>query len=441
MRYFIKLGKKLFPICRSITGQGTLKTLKIIKNEIPNLKIKSVKSGSKVFDWKVPDEWNVKDAYVLDKKNKKIINFKKNNLHLVGYSSPVQTTLKKKQFLEKLFFIEDCPKAIPYITSYYKRQWGLSVSKNQFQSFKKKYSEKDEFKVFIKSKFNKRGCLNYGELFIPGKKKDEILISTYICHPSMANNELSGPLLSIALAKYYFKKNLNKSLRFIFIPETIGSICFIKKNFKNLKKILCGINVTCVGDNKKYSYLETKYGDTILDQISLSVYKDLKINFKKYSFLERGSDERQFSSPGINIPMVSLMRSKYGTYPEYHTSLDNFKLVTAQGLKKSFKIHVNLINKLDKENKKQFFFGKMREKKIIKNNPINLIKCEPQMGKRGMYHLISKRGIKSEVKNLMNFLQYADGSNSLHTISKIIKVSMSDTRKIYYMLKKQKIVR
>ena len=231
MRYLIKLGKKLFPICRSITGQGTLKPLKIIKNEIPNLKIKSIKSGSKLFDWNVPDEWNVKDAYVLDKKNKKIINFKKNNLHLVGYSSPVQTTLKKKQFLEKLFFIEDYPKAIPYITSYYKRQWGLSVSKNQFQSFKKKYNEKDKFKIFIKSKFNKKGSLNYGELFIPGKKKDEILISTYICHPSMANNELSGPLLSIALAKHYFKKELNKSLRFIFIPETIGSICFIKKKF------------------------------------------------------------------------------------------------------------------------------------------------------------------------------------------------------------------
>jgi aminopeptidase-like protein len=442
MRYLIDLGKKLFPICRSITGKGTLKTLKIIKKEIKGLKIKRIKSDSKVFDWKIPKEWNVTEAYVIDKNNKRIIDFKNNNLHLVGYSFPVNTIMEKNEFLKKLHYINKNSDAIPYVTSYYNKYWGFCVNEKQFNNLKKNYNKQDKFKIFINSQFNKYGFLNYGELLLPGKSKDEILITTYVCHPSMANNELSGPLLSIALAKFYSTKKLNRSLRFIFIPETIGSIAYIKKNYKQLNKILFGLNLTCVGDNKKYSFLQSKYADTYLDKICLDVYKKLNIKFKKYSFLSRGSDERQFSSPNINIPMVSLMRSKYGTYPEYHTSLDNFKFVNAEGIKNSFKIHKIIIDKLITEKKENFYFGRIKKNRNIRRKkPYCLIKCEPNMGKRGLYHLISKKSIKEETKNLMNFIQYADGSNSLEEIRKLIKIPTVTARKIYNILKKEKIVK
>ena len=194
MKKFYNLGKKkLFPICRSLTGFGVRKTLKIIKKEFSNLKIKKVKSGLKVFDWTVPPEWNVINAYVIDKNGFKIIDFKKNNLHLVGYSTPMKQTLKKKDLFKNFHFLKKQPRAIPYITSYYNKRWGFCITYNEFKKFDKKYVSEDEFKVVIDSSFKKDGNLNYGELILKGKSKQEILISTYICHPSMANNELSGP--------------------------------------------------------------------------------------------------------------------------------------------------------------------------------------------------------------------------------------------------------
>ena len=222
MKKFYKLGKNvLFPICRSLTGSGVRKTLNIIKKELPDLKVKKVKCGTKVFDWKIPPEWNVTDAYVLDKNGLKIIDFKKHNLHLVGYSTPLKKTLTKKDLFKNLYFLKKQPKAIPYITSYYKKRWGFCVSYSQFKQFDKKYSSKDKFKVVINSSLKNNGNLNYGELILKGKSKQEILISTYICHPSMANNELSGSIVSMGLIDYFSKKKLNKTLRFIFIPETV----------------------------------------------------------------------------------------------------------------------------------------------------------------------------------------------------------------------------
>ena len=355
MKNLIKFGKKIFPICRSITGNGTLLTLREIKkNYLKNLKIKKIPSRKKVFDWRIPDEWNIKYAYVIDKNSKKIIDFKINNLHVINYSEPQNKIINKKQLLAKLNFINDYPDAIPYVTSYYKKNWGFCVTKNQYDKIKKNYKDSDKFRVKISSSFKKNGNLHYGELLIPGKSKKEILLSTYVCHPSMANNELSGPLLSIALVKYFKnKKKLAKSLRFIFIPETIGSISYINTNFSKIKNILFGFILTCVGDNKKFSMLTTKYNDTIIDKLCSDAYKKLGFKVKKYSFLERGSDERQFSSPGVDLPMISMMRSKYNTYKEYHTSKDNFDFMNAEGLKKSFKIHKYVLNKLLKMNEKK----------------------------------------------------------------------------------------
>ena len=236
-KYYNIAKLKLFPITRSLTGQGVRKTLGIIKNQVPILKIKKFKSGSKVFDWKIPSEWNVYDAYVLDKNNVKIIDFKKNNLHLVGYSIPINKFLSKKELLKNLHFLKDQPNAIPYVTSYYKKRWGFCISYNQYKKFDKNYSSNDLFKVVIVSKFKKDGDLNYGEVILKGNSKKEILVSTYICHPSMANNEVSGPVLASTLAKYINNMKVkNYSYRIIFIPETIGSIVYLSKNITKMKK-------------------------------------------------------------------------------------------------------------------------------------------------------------------------------------------------------------
>jgi aminopeptidase-like protein len=424
---YYNIGKNiLFPICRSITGNGTLKTLKIIKKEFPLLKICSIRSQTKIFDWKVPPEWNVSEAYVADKFGKKIIDYKKNNLHLMGYSIPINKVCNKKELFEHIYSLKVQPTAIPYITSYYKRRWGFSITYNEKKSFKKKYKNNDKFKVIIKSSLNNNGNLNYGELLIKGKSKQEILVSTYVCHPSMANNELSGPIVSMCLINYLQKiKKLKKTVRFIFIPETIGSIAYLSKNLNHLKEnVIGGYNLSCIGDEKQYSCMLSKYGNSPSDDALVEAYKKLNIKkYKKYSFLERGSDERQYNSPGVDLPISSIFRTMYGKYPEYHTSLDNFNLVTPKGISGGFLVAKTSINLL--------------LKKII---PKNLILCEPQMGKRKLYPTLSIKGGSESARAYMNFLQYADGNNTLEKISKKIKLSFLQVNKIYIKLKKLSLI-
>jgi len=423
-RYY-NLGKEiLFPICRSITGNGIKKTLKIIKTQLPELKIYQVKSGTKVFDWKVPPEWNIKDAYILDKNNIKIIDFKKNNLHLVSYSVPVSKILKKNELLDRLHDYKKIPEAIPYVTSYYKKYWGFCCSFNQKKQIIDSYSKDDKFKVVINSSLKKGGNLLYGEFLIPGKSKQEILISTYVCHPSLANNELSGPIVAMSLIQSFLKKKNNKTLRFLFIPETIGSIVFIHKNLKHLREnVIGGYNLTCIGDDRMHSCMFSKYGNTLSDQSLIKSYKKLNIRPKVYSFLQRGSDERQYCSPGIELPIASIFRSKYGEYPEYHTSLDNFNIVNLKGLKGGYLVARTAI--------------KILLKKII---PKVKILCEPNMGKRGLYPTLSRNKLKHFTKDLMNFLTYSDGKNDLKNISKLIKKNYHQTKKIYKILLKEKLL-
>jgi len=426
MKKYYNLGKKkLFPICRSITGPGTRKTLKIIKNQFSKLKIKKIKSGTKVFDWRIPPEWNVKDAYILDKHNNKIVDFKKNNLHLVGYSTPIRKYLDKNELYKNLYFLKKQPDAIPYVTSYYKKRWGFCLNYNQKKKLDKNYSKQDIFKVVINSNFNKKGFLNYGELVLKGSSSKEILISTYICHPSMANNELSGIIVSMGLINHFKKKKLSKTIRFLFIPETIGSIAYINKNLKNMKKnIIGGYNLSCIGDERKHSCMLSKYKNSPSDFALLNAYKKLKIKkYKIYSFLKRGSDERQYNSPGIDIPISSIFRSKYGSYPEYHTSLDNFNLVTLKGINGGFQVAKTAINNLLNE--------------II---PKNKMLCEPHMSKYNLYPTLSSKKSNSVSKYYMDFLQYADGKNNLRKISKYIKLSFSKTKQIYKLLKSKNLI-
>jgi len=423
-KYYNIARNILYPICRSLTGNGVVETLKIIQNEFPSLKIKKIKSGTKAFDWLIPPEWNIIDAYVLDKNGLKIIDFKKHNLHLVGYSIPLNTTLTKKKFFKNLFFLKNQPTAIPYITSYYKKGWGFCVSYNQFKKFNKKYSSKDKFKIVINSSLKNNGNLNYAELILKGKSKKEILISTYICHPSMANNELSGPIVSMGLIDYFSKQKLNKTLRFIFIPETIGSIAYLSKNLNHLKtNVVGGYNLSCIGDDRQHSLMFSKYQNSPSDEAIIAAYEKLKIkNYRIYSFLERGSDERQYNSPGADLPISSIFRTKYGCYPEYHTSLDNFDLVTIKGVTGGFKVAKTAIEIL------------------LKNiYPKSKLICEPQMSKRGLYPTLSTKNNNKLARGYMDFLQYSDGTNSLKKISNLINMEFEDTEKIYYKLKKHSL--
>ena len=425
-KQYLLAKKILFPINRSITGKGIVKTLKIIQDNFPMLNIKKVKSGTKSFDWKIPEEWNIKNAYILDKHNNKIIDFNNNNLHIIGYSIPVNKTLNKDQLLKKIFSLKNQPKAIPYITSYYKKTWGFCCSHIQKKHITKNYKTNDKFKVFIDSNFNKSGQLNYGELVLPGESSQEILISTYVCHPSMANNELSGPIVAMALIDYFKKKKLKKTLRFLFIPETIGSIVYLSKNLDRLKKnVIGGFNLTCIGDEKNHSCMLTKNENTASDESILESYKKLKIKkYKVYSFLERGSDERQYNSPGVDLNIASIFRTKYGEYPEYHTSLDNFKVVTYKGIFGGYSVAKKAIEILSK--------------KII---PKYIYLCEPQMGRRKLYANVTSKYKNKKIQQYMDFLQYSDGINTIEKIAKKIKINKKKIIKIYRLLKLNKVLK
>ena len=426
-RYFYNLGrKKLFPVCRSLTGKGNEITLSIIKKTLGKLKIIKFHSGKKVFDWKIPEEWNVSDAYVLDKFKKKIIDFKKNNLHLVGYSTPQKNKiLTKKNFFKHLHTLPNQINAIPYVTSYYKKYWGFCVSEKTKKLFNSKYSKKDKFKILIKTSFNNRGKMLVGEYYIKGKSPQEILISTYICHPSLANDNLSGILVSLSLISHFKKiKNLKKSLRFVFLPETVGAIAYLSKNLDILKKnVIGGYNLTCLGNEAHHSYIPSKYKVSPSDRALISSYKSLKLKAKKYSFLERGSDERQYNSPGVDLPVTTVFRSKFGKFKEYHTSLDNFDFLSYKALDGSFKVLKKSIETL-----------------VGNKYPKSKVLGEPFMSKRGMYPTISKKNNVYISGKLLDFLQYSDGKNDLSSISKLIKLNMSQTKNCYKILLKLNLI-
>lgn len=389
-------AKELYPICRSITGEGVRQTLNFIKSNIPELEIYSVPSGTKVFDWEIPDEWNIRDAYVADESGQRIIDFKKHNLHVVGYSEPVNKKISFVELNEHLYSLPDQPDAIPYVTSYYNGLWGFCLTHNQRQTL-----QDCDYHVCIDSDL-KPGVLNYAEIILPGESDKEIFLSTYICHPSMANNELSGPVVTMALVNWLKSlSNRKYTYRIVFIPETIGSITYLSKNIENLRKnIYAGFNITCIGDDRVYSFLPSRNGDTISDRVAKHVLKHIEPNYKQYTWLNRGSDERQYCAPGVDLPIASIMRSKYGEYPEYHTSLDDLSLITPDGLQGGFLAIKNALLILETDTK-------------LKCNVL----CEPQLGKRGLYPTLSTKSTILQVADTLNLISYCDGTHSLLDIS------------------------
>lgn len=395
-----KLAKRLFPICRSITGNGVRETLSILREEIP-LKVHEIPTGTKVFDWIIPKEWNISEAWIEDSVGNRIIDFAENNLHVVGYSTPIDAKMSLLKLQKHLYSIPGQPNAIPYVTSYYKEQWGFCMKHTM-----RKKLRNDTYHVCIKSKLT-RGSLTYGELIIPGKSEKEVFLSTYTCHPSMANNELSGPVVTTYIAKWLQDKPRTYTYRIIFIPETIGSITYLFKNIDVMKKnIIAGFNITCVGDDRAYSFLPSRNGSTIADRVARRILQKKHPDFKLYSFLDRGSDERQYCAPGVDLPVVSIMRSKYREYPEYHSSLDNLTLVTPTGLQGSFDVLKECIENIENNTRYQaIFLG------------------EPQLGKRGLYSTLSRKGqSKHNSKLYLDILTYADGTNDIEDLEKLLRI-------------------
>ncbi len=332
--YMYGLATELFPINRSITGPGIRETLKIVQRELPALTLHEVPTGTQVFDWTVPQEWSVNDAYIIAPDGEKIADFQESNLHLVGYSEPIETEMKLEELQKHIHSLPDQENAIPYVTSYYNRTWGFCITDRQ-----RKDLEDGLYKVVIDSEI-KDGSLSYGELLLPGETTEEIFLSTYVCHPSLANNEISGPVLSIALARWLGTlEKRHYSVRLIFIPETIGSLTYMSRNLHEMQsRIVAGFNLTCVGDDRTYSYIPTRTGDTLADRTLLHVLNHSVSNFEYFSFLDRGSDERQYCAPGIDLPVVTFCRSKFVEYPEYHTSLDDLNVISSKGLAGSFEV-------------------------------------------------------------------------------------------------------
>jgi aminopeptidase-like protein len=395
----------LFPFCRSITGEGVRQTLHYIKNQVPQLTIHEVPTGKQVFDWTVPDEWNIKEAYVEDETGKKVIDFKNHNLHILGYSIPIDTWMSLEELDQHLYSIPDMPEAIPYRTSYYERRWGFCLCHDDRVKLKP-----GQYHVVIKSTLAP-GVLNYGELIILGREEKEILLSTYVCHPSMANNEISGPVVATALSRWIMGlKDRRYTYRIVFLPETIGSIAYLSRHLEEMKsRTIAGYVVTCVGDNRAYSFLPSRLGNTLADQVTRHVLKYYAPEYVRYSFLDRGSDERQYCSVGVDLPVVSLMRTRYGDYPEYHTSLDDLSVISPDGLGGAYE-------------------GIKKCLKLLENNYNYRVSCvcEPQLSKRGLRPTLGARALINDTAILMHILQYADGNHNLIDLAERIGVSAED---------------
>ncbi len=415
------LCKKIHPIYRSITGKGNKKTLRIFKRINPKLKIIQFKSGKKVFDWKVPKVWVIRDAWIKNiETKKKILSFKKNFLSVMSYSVAINKIISLAELKKKIFSLKTQPNETPYVTSYYKKNWAFCMP----DKLKKNLNQK-KYRICIDSKFE-NGYLQIGEIYLPGRLKKEILLSSYICHPQMASNELSSPSILIYISKWLNSyKNRKYSYRILFSSETIGTICYINKKLDLLKKnVIGGYVLTCLGDDNRYSYLKSKSGNSISDRIALDIFKNIKKK-KIYSWLQRGSDERQFNSPGVELNLGSIMRSKYQTYKEYHTSADKLgKFVTKRSLNQSYNFVKKILLKI--------------EKSII---PISQVICEPQLSKRNLYsHIHFKNFDWTKSQQILDFISYSNGQNLLQDIAKKLNISEKKALLLAKKLKKHNLI-
>ena len=413
-----KTIKNLFPLNRSLTGDGTLSTLKEIRKQIP-INIKYFESGTKVFDWKIPLEWTVKRAFIKDSKNNIIVDTKKHPMHLASYSKNINNFFYWKDIKNKFYYIKR-KSYLPYRTLYYKKDWGFCVTHKQYEILKK---EKEKLKIVIDTSL-KKGRMYYGEALVKGRLKKEILLSTYICHPQMANDNLSGIVTLLFLTKFIMKKKRKYSYRILFCPETIGAIAFLKKNIKNINKIYTAVVLTTCGGPGKFSFKESFQKDHEVNHIVKKTFNDMDIKFVQHPFVPLGSDERQFSSHPFRLNSISIFKNKYYEYKYYHTSKDNLDYVTNSNLTLSLKVYKKLISNFEKLD----FF-----KKKING-------CEVMLSKHKLFSRVGGQYNNEQdfTSKMLKILFYSDGFHSTSAISKKTLIKESQVLKISNYLKKKK---
>ena len=389
-----QLIEQLYPFCRSITGDGVRKTLQHIRRLIP-LEVHEVPTGTKVFDWQIPREWNIKDAYIKNRRGERVIDFAKSNLHVLNYSAPVHGMMSLNELKKHLWTLPTKPDWIPYRTSYYRQEWGFCVSYNQYTAL-----QDDVYEVCIDSTLDK-GSLTYGEFYLEGETREEILISTHICHPSLCNDNLSGIAVAAFLAKELEQRNLRYSYRILFIPGTIGAITWLASNEFRLKNIKHGLVAALLGSGDEFVYKRSRRSVAEIDQVVETILASKTGPYKIIDFSPDGYDERQYCSPGINLPVGSLTRTRNSEYPEYHTSADNLELVKPEILETSLQMYLDVISMLESN------------RKYKSRNP----KCEPQLGKRGLYDE-PLNGNADLQKAILWTLNLSDGKHSLLDICK-----------------------
>lgn len=414
------LAKRLWAYPRSITGDGVRSTIAELSAGIDGLEVHEVVSGTKVGDWEVPLEWNLKSARLIAPDGTTVCDTRDNNLHLVGYSVPFSGSVSLSELESHLYSLPEQPLAIPYVTSYYERRWGFCLSHDVRTKLKP-----GDYQVVIDTTLEP-GSLTYADLVLPGQLKDEILISTYVCHPSMANNELSGPVVTTELIKYLSSTPHRRySYRFVFAPETIGAIVYLHKHLEHLRRhVKAGFIVTCVGDERTHSLLPTREGTSEIDHVARHVLRFLEPTFKEYSWTARGSDERQYGAPLVGLPVVSMMRTKYWEYPEYHTSLDNLvTVVSPMGLAGGFEAIRQAID--------------IFERNVV---PQTMVIGEPMLGKRGLYATLGAGRYSTSPQTLLDIWSYCDGSRTAFEIAEVLQLPFDDVISVIATLKEHQLV-
>jgi aminopeptidase-like protein len=414
-----QLITELFPICRSITGNGVRESLAILRNHIP-LEIQEIPSGTRVFDWVVPKEWNVRAAYIRDTSGRKVLDFHNSTLHVLSYSTPVKRKISLNELKKHLYTVPEHPDWIPYRTSYYKENWGFCLSHKQMLEL-----SDEEYEVFIDSSLE-NGHLTYGEYFLKGQTESEILISAHVCHPSLANDNLSGIALAVFLAKRLGAAARKYSYRFLFTPGTIGSITWLSLNEAHVTRIKHGVILACVGDPGQVTYKKSRRGDAEIDRAVRQVLRDAGDPYEICEFSPYGYDERQFCSPGFNLSVGCFMRTPHGRFPQYHTSADDLRFVQPASLADSFQKCWTILETLEQNGT------------YINLNP----KCEPQLGRRGLYgHIGGHSDAKLRELAMLWVLNLSDGNHSLLDIAEKSSLQFSTIKGAADLLSAQQLLK
>jgi len=390
-RELYEMVSALYPICRSITGDGVRKSLRLLQGTVP-LELHEVPSGSQVFDWIVPMEWNIRDAYIKNPTGQRVVDFRRSNLHVLNYSVPIHRTMSLAELRPHLFTLPETPDWIPYRTSYYRETWGFCLSHHQLEAM-----TDGEYEVCVDSTLES-GHLTYGEYRIQGATDDEVLISCHSCHPSLCNDNLSGMATAAGLARLLGVASLRYSYRFLWVPGTIGSITWLARNEAVLPRIKHGLVLSCLGDDGPFNYKRSRRGNADVDRAVEHVLRHSEHNFEVVDFTPYGYDERQYCSPGINLPVGCFMRTPNGRYPQYHTSADDLDLITPAALGESLRQLLRVIQVFEKNGH------------YMNLNP----KCEPQLGRRGLYRQMG--GVKDASAREMAMLWVLNLSDGQHDL-------------------------